>query len=114
MWPPVDVGASKRMVGRGCDGGWRRAEASDREGPEAGEGNPTPWLPVQASNGRGKKGGGASAAAVVCGGVDRRWLPAWLSRRERWNRGGGRAGEAMVISREEEQETVSGKANEMY
>ena len=33
-----------------------------------------------------EQGGGASTAAVVCGGVDRRWLPAWLSRRERWNR----------------------------
>jgi len=49
----VDVG--KRMAGRGCDGDWQRAEASDRERPEAGEGSPTPWLPVRALNGRGER-----------------------------------------------------------
>ena len=43
------------MADRRCDGGWRQAETPDREGLEAGEGSPTPWPPVRASNGRGER-----------------------------------------------------------
>ena len=68
-----------------------------------------PPSPKQRRENRGERaaeqGGGASAAAVVCGGVDRRWLPAWLSRRERWNRGGKEQGKRCWLGRKQRRGT---------
>ena len=35
----MDIGAGDRMVSRGCDGGWRRTEALDKERLDVGKGS---------------------------------------------------------------------------